>query len=244
MKKEPSLRSVRDEFDSGIQSAVQLYCAAEKDARGHWHAITGWAGLYPGHARRIVALAFMQMVIAWEELVEGSLIRYLAGAPAPSGYRPRLRIGPAKSLAHAYQLISGNPKFEASKHFLSWDSWGSFVDTAALFLEGAEPFSKLTPLQRERLHDAKKIRNRVAHFSQKVRKDFAQIAKKHLGIPENGKLKQGYDVGQLLVDESSKGFGKVKKGPYFIHYANLMLAIADIICPPKEPKQSMEGDSA
>lgn len=61
--------------------------------------------------------------------------------------------------------------------------------------------------------------------------DFVQTAKKHLGVPHDGKLKQGFDIGQLLIDESSKGFGNVSKGHYFILYANLFLSVADIICP-------------
>ena len=46
-----------------------------------------------------------------------------------------------------------------------------------MFFESGAPFSNLTQLQRERLSDAKKIRNRVAHFSQKVRADFVLTAK-------------------------------------------------------------------
>ena len=44
-------------------------------------------------------------------------------------------------------------------------------------------------------------------------------------------MKQGTDIGQLLLDESSKGLGKVAKAPYFLLYANLFLAAANVICP-------------
>lgn len=240
MKRTASLNSTRSDFDERIISAANLFAVVQKDAEGHWDAIQGGEGLYPGHARRIAALAFMQMVIAWEELVEATFVRYVAGAPAPSGYRPPMRLGAAKTLSHAYQLISGNPKFDSEKHFLSFDSWATVIETASMFFDHGEPFSRLSQLHRERLHDAKKIRNRVAHFSQKVRLDFVQTAKKHLGIPDTAKLKQGYDIGQLLVDESSKGFGKVKKQPYFIHYANLFLEMADVICPASASDPAVE----
>lgn len=240
MRRAVSLNSTRADFEDRIYSAAQLYFAVEKDARGHWDAIQGWEGLYPGHARRITALAFMQMVIAWDEFVESTLVRYVAGASAPSGYKPPYKLGSAKSLAHAYQLISGNPKFDAGSHFISWDSWKSVVDVATMFFDGGSPYANLTLIHRERLHDAKKIRNRVAHFSQKVRLDFVQTAKKHLGIAGDGKLKQGYDIGKLLADQSSKGFGKVKRQPYFIHYANMFLEMADIICPKNEANKALE----
>ncbi|WP_324725977.1 hypothetical protein [Actomonas aquatica] len=232
--KKPALNSIREDFDARIMSAVELFAKVADDAKGNWNNINGWEGHYPGHARRIVGLAFMQMLIAWEELVEATLMRYIAGASAPSGYSPNLLLGHAKSISHAYQLISGKPKYDASKHFMSWDTWSTLLDTVGLYIKDAAPFSNLSALQKQRLHDAKVIRNRVAHFSKKVREDFVVVAKSHIGLSPDKKLSKGYDVGQLLIDESSKGFGSVKKEPYFIHYANLILACADVICPPNE----------
>jgi hypothetical protein len=230
----PALNSIRIDFDARILSAAELFTKVAEDAKGNWNTIRGWEGHYPGHARRIVGLAFMQMVIAWDELVEATLVRYVAGASAPSGYSPSLLLGRAKSISHAYQLISGKPRYDASKHFMTWESWSSLLDIAGLYIKDSEPFSNLDAIQRQRLHDAKAIRNRVAHFSRKVREDFVAVAKSHIGLSPEKKLSKGYDVGQLLIDDSSKGFGSVNREPYFIHYAKLILECADIICPPKE----------
>jgi hypothetical protein len=49
-------------------------------------------------------------------------------------------LGPAKSLAHAYQLISGNPKFDSARHFISWDTWGSVIEKASMFFDEGAPY--------------------------------------------------------------------------------------------------------
>lgn len=235
-----SLLSVRKTFDEQINSSVGLYFAVETDAKGHWHNITGWDGLAPGHSRRIVGLAFMQMVIAWDEFVEAVLVRYVGGASAPNGYKPESRIAAARSLQHAYQLLSGNPKFRLGMHHLQLNSWRDVKETASVFLVKGKPFSAVTEMQMDRLVDSKKIRNRVAHFSPKARQGFITVAKAHLGLAHRDTLPRGYDVGRLLLDKSSKGFSKVDHETYFIHYANLFLCLAEVICPIGEPNMRVE----
>ena len=44
--------------------------------------------LHPKHARQIVELAFMGVVSAWDEFLERTLVRYVAGAVTDSGYAP------------------------------------------------------------------------------------------------------------------------------------------------------------
>jgi hypothetical protein len=57
---------------------------------------------------------------------------------------------------------------------MTWSSWSDVVDRAQLFFQAGAPFSTLTHLQRDRLTDAIRIRNRIAHSSTKVRKCFAK----------------------------------------------------------------------
>ena len=98
--------------------------------------------------------------------------------------------------------------------------------------QAGAPFSTLTHLQRDRLTDAIRIRNRIAHSSTKVRNDFNEVARRHLGLSPDKKLSQGYDVGQLLLDKSTKCFAKgLKQATYFEHYAHLFYEMADHICP-------------
>jgi hypothetical protein len=91
---------------------------------------------------------------------------------------------------------------------MTWSSWSDVVDRAQLFFQAGAPFSTLTHLQRDRLTDAIRIRNRIAHSSTKVRNDFNEVARRHLGLAPDKRLSQGYDVGQLLLDKSTKCFAK------------------------------------
>ena len=110
---------------------------------------------------------------------------------------------------------------------MTWSSWSDVVDRAQLFFQAGAPFSTLTHLQRDRLTDGIRIRNRIAHSSTKVRNDFNEVARRHLGLAPDKKLSQGYDVGQLLLDKSTKCFAKgLKQATYFEHYAHLFYEMA------------------
>ena len=232
MPNRPSLNTVRSAFDRRVTSARDLYDAVEAYASGTWYSIQGWELLYPGQARRVVALAFMQLVMGWEDLVEGCFVRYLTGAAAPDGSGPRLRVGAASTMDHAYKLVSGNPAFRRGSDYLNWSKWGEVVDRAKLFFVRGEPFCRLTQLERARLADATKMRNRVAHSSQKCRKEFVEVAKTHLGIAASGKLPRGFDLGQLLVNKSSRCFGaNAAARPYFHHYEAIFGQMAQRVCP-------------
>ena len=87
----------------------------------------------PGQARRVAALAFMHMVMGWEDLVEATFIRYLVGAKSPSGWSPRLRLGPASRLDHAYKLHQG-PAFRRGSDYLNWSNWGAMSSLSEGFL--------------------------------------------------------------------------------------------------------------
>ncbi|MBE2285943.1 MAG: hypothetical protein IAE77_20975 [Prosthecobacter sp.] len=232
MANKPALKTSRVAFENKIYSAEDLFVAVREFAEGTWDSINGAEALFPGQARRVVSLAFLQIVISWEDFVEACFVRYLMGAESPSGYKPSLRLGEASSIHHAYQLASGNSRFKAGSDYISWAVWSDVEAKAHVFFEGGRPFSTISRLQRDRLSDAIKIRNRIAHASNKVKDDFKQVAKPHLGLATEDKLTQGFDVGSLLLAKNSKCFGKeVKKKSYFEHYADLSYEMANQICP-------------
>lgn len=223
----PSLKSTRTMFEKRLMSALSLYSYAETTANGTWESIVGWEPLHPRQAQKIVALCFMDIVTGWEDFVESCFIRYLTGASSPSGYKPSLRSGNARSILHAYQLASGKPSFKIGTHYLQWQSWSDVIEAANVFLEKGQPFSLLSQLQRDRLRDATKIRNRVAHASAKCLKDFGVVSRHHVQ-----KVHQGYSVGQLLINKSNKCFGSAAPNQtYFMHYWHLFDNLTKIICP-------------
>lgn len=227
MSNKPSLKSTRQLFDKRLQASLSLYSYAEITANGTWDSIVGWEPLHPRQAQKIVALCFMDIVIGWEDFIESCFIRYLAGSTSPNGYKPTLRCGCAESIHHAYQLASGRSDFKIGSNYLQWQTHKDVVETAKVFFEKGEPFSLLTQLQKDRLLDATKIRNRVAHASEKCKKDFGVVSRQHVQ-----RVYQGFSAGRLLIDKTSKCFGNAAPTQsYFKHYWLLFVNLAQIICP-------------
>lgn len=189
--------------------------------------------LKPTQARRIIALAFMNNVAAWEEYVQESFIRYLVDACSPSGkYKPVLRLGKCSSIDHAIEVIAGESNYDLENNYLAWMNWKAVVKRAEVYFWKGEPFSKVPEGIVKLIHDSSKIRNRVAHNSQKCRKDFKQVAQKFLGLANNVNLKQGYTAGHLLMETSVRHFGNFCTGHnYFEAYSNMYRKLADIITP-------------
>ncbi len=231
MSRRPSLNTVSRTFITRVQSSLDLYGAVAQFALGTWDAIQGWELLYPGQARRIVALAFMNLVIGWEEFVEASFVRYLAGSKSPGGWAPKLRLSRCKNLQHAYALIAGSADFDVTRQYLNWSSWPEVESRAEVFFVGGKPFTTLSELQKNRLKDAQIIRNRVAHSSTKCREDFKRVARQFCGLSGSQKLRKGIDVGQVLLDTSGRGFGCGRGESLFIHYAYLFCDLAQLMAP-------------
>lgn len=233
MGRRSALTTICRTFMTRIQSSADLYGAVEKFALGTWHSIRGWEILYPGHARRIVALAFMNLVVGWEDFVEACFIRYLTGSESPSGWTPKLRLSACKNIDHAYALIAGTTNFDITKQYLNWSSWPEVESRAKVFFVDGKPFTRFSNLQKQRLKDSQIIRNRVAHSSTKCREEFKRVAKNFRGLPSSQKLPKGIDVGQVLLDKSARGFGPKTNEPLFIRYAYLYCDLAQIIAPTK-----------
>jgi len=232
MPRTPALTTVIKSFEQTLESAEQLYLAVKPFADGTWDAINGWEPLYPGQATRVVALAFLQAVTGWEDLVEAVFVRYLAGSSSPNGYRPSLRLAPAKSLSHAFQLASGEPTYDSSRHYIVWNRWRAVEDRAKVFFEAGRPFTNVTDHEKQRLAASIVIRNRIAHNSAKCKRDFVGLAKEHLGLSADDHLPQGFSVGKLLLTSSSRLFGPgAQTRPYIEHYLEVLRKASQRLCP-------------
>ena len=232
MPRTPALTTVSRSFERTLDSAEQLYLAVKPFADGTWNAINGWETLYPGQARRVVALAFLQAATGWEDFVEAVFVRYLAGANSPKGYSPGLRLARAKDLSHAYQLASGEPSYNPSRHYIVWNRWRDVENRARVFFEAGRPFTNVTDIEKQRLAAVVVIRNRIAHSSSKCKKDFVGLAKEHLGLAAGDSLPRGFSVGQLLLTSSSRLFGpRAQSRPYIEQYLWVMRVASQRLCP-------------
>lgn len=231
MGRKPALATVKQNFDSTILSAANLYAAVLPFIARTYESIMD-NPLHANQARRVVALGFLGALAAWEEFVESVFVRYLADATSPGGYQARQRAGAAVSLQHAYELVAGQSGYDPQRHYLSWSSPSDVLARADIFFYQGQPFRAAFGHWRERLQDAAKIRNRVAHASQKARREFKSVALKHLGKAKDGKLPQGYSPGDLLVEPADRGFGALGEQPnYFIAYMNMFLDLSEKLVP-------------
>lgn len=228
----PKVGHVRSAFLRESQSARDLMLAVQQVAAINPNA----AGprLHPEQARRVVELAFLGLISSWEEFLEQSFVRYLAGAKADDGSSPPLRLGQSSGIPHSYQLISGDPSFDPSKNYSKFGEPKWVIAISKNYFEHGAPYAALLHANVEILQHAVKLRNRVAHTSTKCREDFKRSARAHLGLADNAGLTQGYSVGDLLLSPANRLFGQEardKNWTYFYAYAVKLRQMARRICP-------------
>lgn len=232
MAKAPAVAHLRDKFLAETVSARDLAIAVRQLAAVR--SKPGEPSLHPEQARRIVELAFLSLVSAWDEFLEQTFVRYLAGAKSDSGYHPTLRLGKANSIAHSYHVVSGDPSFDPTRNYAKFSDPKWVISIAKVYFDHGSPYSPLMQANLEILQHAAKLRNRVAHNSTKSREEFKKSAKVHLGLAAEQPLRQGYSVGDLLLEPPTHLFGQEAKDrhhAYFIAYALRLRQMARQMCP-------------
>ena len=86
----PKIDHVRDTFTGSIESAEKLWTAVRYPSPDP-NTGASRPSLHAKHVRRVVELAFMGVIDAWEEFVTLTLVRYIAGAKCDAGYSPTAR---------------------------------------------------------------------------------------------------------------------------------------------------------
>jgi hypothetical protein len=194
MGKKTEVDTIRDRFTRRIDSAeklvqsVRLLSAVKAAGRGK--------SLHVKHVYKVVELAFMDICAQWEDFLEGSVVRYLAGSTTKGGKAPALRLSKCANLKHAYQVLTGKPHFNPASEFLSWTSPSVVVDRAKVYFANGDPYATSVTKCKDELERAFRLRNRIAHSSAKCIKEF-KVAANHYLSPAN--VKQGYRVGELLA---------------------------------------------
>lgn len=229
----PKVDQIRNEFLRSLESARKLYIQVQKVT-----AVKGGTSIPKLHvkqARRVVELALMGVVAAWEEFLERTLVRYVAGAKTNAKFFPIPRVGSAKSIEHAYQIVTGDPDHNSAKDYVSWNDPIAICKLAKVFFDGGRPFAgNLDGTHCQALKDAVKLRNRVAHSSEKCREDFKEVARRFKGLAKGAKLSQSYRVGDLLLEKAVRCFGdraKNKGWTFFEAYCEMYKELAKKIVP-------------
>lgn len=213
----PKVTHVREAFLAEIATARSLVAAVRAlPQRVHPNAPQG---IHPKHVRQIAGLAFMGVIAAWEEFLERSLVRYLAGAATDSGYRATPKFGLATNLGHSYELLSQDSSYDPSRDYLKVSD-ARWVWRTADFFFSQHHFGLLTP-KAELLSNANRIRNRIAHDSDKCKADFKAAAVWFLQ-PASGNLTKGFTPGSLLLSNATRNFGNTLNTAGVSHFEAYM----------------------
>ena len=225
----PKVEHVREAFLREITSAKALTSAVGRLPMVVNSSMA--SGLHPKHMLQIEELAFMGVVAAWEEFLEMTLVRYIAGARYPNGQGPSHKYGRADSLRHAYEIVSQDANYDPAKKYLKVNDPRWVLCTADFYFEQHSYTSIRSNM--DNIRHANVIRNRIAHSSEKCRTEFRQTALHYLS-PSNGKLRKGYAPGDLLHTPVVRHFSQqnIQAGTtHFEAYLGMYEMLAVVIVP-------------
>ena len=226
MSKQSSLVSVRREFVTALEGSANLAAAVYEYCKRDYDSVST-NPLHSRQARRVVALAFLWAVAAWESFIGDAFLRYLAGAKSPAGWAPDLALGPARSLRHACAVVSGRPAFNRETGHLNWAT-DDILSRCKLFLQPGNRIEVTLKEHKGVLDAASVIRNRVAHASPKCRSAFKDVAQRIRGQS----LYQSYSVGDLLLEPRPASFPNAAVGSNVLEaFINLYLHLCDQVVP-------------
>src|SRR5690606_3881977 len=114
------------------------------------------------------------------------------------------KYGRAQTISHAYELLSQDSGYDPQMNYLKVSVARWVWRTADFFF--SQHHYGLRSGKTDLLADANRIRNRVAHDSDKSKADFKTAAVRFLQ-PTDGNLTHGYSPGELLLSTATRNFG-------------------------------------
>ncbi|QWT45382.1 hypothetical protein [Azospira inquinata] len=239
MQKKGSKAQLRAKQDllSSLETAMRIYGPAKEMCKFDGESFEETT-YQPNVAAKVVGLAFLSAVAAWEDFVANVYLGYLSGYPAPNGSLPELRAGKAEDKNHALLLAAGESNNREAERRMRWSSFRWVQSISEVHFKKANPFLVVSIKDIEWLDFSVIIRNRVAHNSDKAKKQFKDSFNKLVGNPKDAPLPNGFSPGWLL-NAILQSHPKLKTldsydhhyGDLFEGYVSLWLRIAELICP-------------
>lgn len=224
-----AIDSVRDKFLLEIDSAANLVNSI--NALPRWSPRATQRGIHPSHVYQVAELAFMGLVAAWEEFLEDTLVRYVAGATTKSGFQPTPKVKLPTKIDRAYAYLAKKTGYNRATDYLKVTNYNWVVTVAGNNFSN-HTYGHITPYLPLLMH-ATKIRNRVAHSSTKCRAEFKATALA-LRAGNGVKLPQSFRVGKLMFEIIPGHFPQAsvqKQLTFFNAYADLYKELAKQIVP-------------
>jgi len=196
------------------------------------------ADYQPNVAAKIVGLAFLSAVAAWEDFVEEIYLGYLSGYPAPNGYLPKLRAGPAQNKSHALLLAAGESNPRDAERKLKWGAFKWVRSVSEVHFARDNVFLKIRESDVGWLELAQTVRNRIAHNSEKAKLQYKGALNRLMGEPAESALPRGFAPGKFLIytTQNDKQLSALRSdnhhwGDVFEGYVSLWQRLAYELCP-------------
>jgi len=171
----PQLKTILRDFHSQIKSSQTLLAKVK---------LLQMPRIY---IEMVTELAFLRILLAWENFLEESFIRYMVGGKSPSGFCPVCTVT-APTLNKALEIICGD------KQYVQWVSASEVIRRAERFFRDGEPYKNALESALTDLNELNTIRNRIAHRSKSSKKKFSDFVRRKLGYG-----KQGMTSGRFLL---------------------------------------------
>ena len=233
-------KRAKEDFLSALDTALRIYAPTREMCKFDYESFEE-STFHPKVAAKVIGLAFLCGVAAWEDFLCSVYLGYLCGYPAPNGNAPRLRCGRSPNRSHALLLASGESTSREAERKMRWSSFKWIKAISKIHFYSENPFNQVSDSDIRWLDYAVTIRNRVAHTSDKAKAQFKEIANHIASEPKGSSLPPGFSPGQLLItrlDQLQSNHPLASSdhhwGDFFEGFFSLWVRLADQICP--EPK--------
>lgn len=229
--------NAKTKFLASLDTARRIYAPAREMCCYTYESFNDTT-YQPNVAAKVVGLAFLAAVAAWEDFVEDIYLGYLSGYPAPNGYRPVLRAGPAQNKTHALTLAAGESNEREAERKLRWNSFKWVQSLATVHFAPANVFAEVTDKDVSWLDLAQTVRNRIAHSSEKSKHQYKVALNKLMGDDPASPLPPGFAPGKFLIyrTNADKQLRPLMQDDHnwpdvFEGYLSLWARLADQLCP-------------
>ena len=227
----------KGDLTSALQTARRIYGPAREMSCFTYESFEE-STFQPNVAAKVVGLAFLSAVAAWEDFVKEAYLGYLCGYPAPSGYKPALRAGPAQNKRHALMLAAGESNEREAERKLRWSSFKWVQGLSLVHYSASNPFAAVSPEDVGWLDLAQTIRNRVAHNSEKAKHQYKVALNRLVDDKPDSPLPRGFSPGKFLIYTTAADpqLRPLMRDHHFWPdvfegYVSLWERLADQICP-------------
>lgn len=191
-------KRARTELLQSLDTACRIYGPAREMCRFTQESFTE-STYQPNVAAKIVGLAFLSAVAAWDDFVEDIYLGYLCGYPAPNGYLPNLRSGPAQNKPHALLLAAGESNEREAERRLKWSNFKWVRGLSEVHFSRDNVFQQVAEADVAWLDLAQTVRNRVAHNSEKAKHQYKTALNRLMDDTPDAALPRGFAPGKFLI---------------------------------------------